>query len=122
MVTRSIVFVVIGLALLFRFIIPQALVSLQLLGVSGMVFKSSRLSLSACFGEIQSKEITIAGLVWGWLVTVMPFMFTWKFTFNLYEGFWGLCYLTYSLVVILNRIFAAKRKQQLTVKKETLFF
>ncbi len=37
MITRSMVFVVIGLALIFGMLFPTALVSLQLLGVSGMV-------------------------------------------------------------------------------------
>ncbi|MEI2441283.1 sodium:solute symporter family protein [Priestia megaterium] len=117
MVTRSMVFVVIGLALLFGLLFPQALVSLQLLGVSGMVqiFPAIVISL---FWRNQSKESTIAGLVVGLVVT-----FTVHATgnsFGLYEGFWGLLS-NLLVVVILNPIFAAKTKAATNGVKETLF-
>ncbi|GAA3328902.1 hypothetical protein GCM10020331_074750 [Ectobacillus funiculus] len=51
LVTRSMVFVVIGLALLFGLLFPSALVSLQLLGVSGMVQIFFLLLLLACSGK-----------------------------------------------------------------------
>ena len=57
-ITRSMVFVVIGLALLFGMLFPAALVTLQLLGVSGMVqiFPAIVISL---FWKNQTKEANV---------------------------------------------------------------
>jgi SSS family solute:Na+ symporter len=98
------VFVVIGLALIFGMLFPTALVSLQLLGVSGMVqiFPAIVFSL---FWRNQTKEATIIGLIVGLVVT-----FTVSgtgMTFGIYEGFWGLL-ANVLVLVILNPLFVKK--------------
>jgi solute:Na+ symporter, SSS family len=111
------VFVVIGLALLFGLLFPSALVSLQLLGVSGMVqiFPAIVVSL---FWKNQTKEATIIGLLVG-LVTTFTVYGT-GLSFGIYEGFWGLSANLLSSV-ILNPFFAAKAKHQTNSVKEYLF-
>jgi solute:Na+ symporter, SSS family len=104
LITRSMVFVVIGLALIFGMLFPTALVSLQLLGVSGMVqiFPAIVFSL---FWRNQTKEATIIGLIVGLVVT-----FTVSgtgMTFGIYEGFWGLL-ANVLVLVILNPLFVKK--------------
>ncbi|MEH7124577.1 sodium:solute symporter [Bacillus sp. JJ1773] len=106
MITRSMVFVVIGLALIFGMLFPTALVSLQLMGVSGMVqiFPAIVFSL---FWKKQTKEATTIGLIVGLAVT-----FTVSgtgMTFGIYEGFWGLLANVLALV-ILNPIFVKRIK------------
>ncbi|MEH7343528.1 sodium:solute symporter [Bacillus sp. JJ1532] len=106
MITRSMVFVVIGLALIFGMLFPTALVSLQLMGVSGMVqiFPAIVFSL---FWKKQTKEATTIGLIVGLVVT-----FTVSgtgMTFGIYEGFWGLLANVLALV-ILNPIFVKRIK------------
>jgi solute:Na+ symporter, SSS family len=117
LITRSMVFVVIGLALVFGLLFPQALVSLQLLGVSGMVqiFPAIVISL---FWRNQSKASTIAGLLVGLIVTFTVYG-TGK-SFGIYEGFWGLS-ANILVVVILNPLFLAKSKTVSNKVKETLF-
>ncbi|MDQ0200372.1 sodium:solute symporter family protein [Neobacillus ginsengisoli] len=117
LVTRSMVFVVIGLALLFGLLFPSALVSLQLLGVSGMVqiFPAIVVSL---FWKSQTKEATIIGLLVG-LVTTFTVYGTGN-SFGIYEGFWGLAAnLLFS--IILNPFFTTKAKHQTNCVKEFLF-
>jgi solute:Na+ symporter, SSS family len=105
MITRLMVFVVIGLALIFGLAFPTALVSLQLLGVSGMVqiFPAIVLSL---FWKNQTKEATIIGLLSGLAVTFFVY-FTHQ-TFGMYEGFIGLV----ANIVILAVVNPFFRKQQ----------
>lgn len=106
MITRSMVFVVIGLALIFGMVFPSALVSLQLLGVSGMVqiFPAIVFSL---FWKKQSKQATIIGLIVGLVVTFT--VSATGMTFGIYEGFWGLL-ANVLVLVILNPIFVKKIK------------
>lgn len=117
LITRSMVFVVIGLALLFGLLFPSALVSLQLLGVSGMVqiFPAIVVSL---FWKNQTKEATIIGLLVG-LATTFTVYGTGS-SFGIYEGFWGLS-ANMLTIVILNPFFAAKAKSQTNAVKEYLF-
>lgn len=102
LITRSMVFIVIGLALIFGMLFPTALVSLQLLGVSGMVqiFPAIVFSL---FWRSQTKEATIIGLIVGLIVTFTVSQT--GMTFGIYEGFWGLLANVLALV-ILNPLFA----------------
>ncbi|MDQ0861754.1 SSS family solute:Na+ symporter [Bacillus sp. V2I10] len=104
MITRSMVFLVIGLALIFGLLFPTALVSLQLLGVSGMVqiFPAIVLSL---FWQKQTKEATIIGLIVGLVVTFT--VYGTGLSFGVYEGFWGLS-ANFLTLFILNPIFSAK--------------
>lgn len=117
LITRSMVFVVIGLALIFGMVFPSALVSLQLLGVSGMVqiFPAIVFSL---YWKNQTKEATIAGLIAGLIVTFTVYA-TGK-TFGMYEGFWGLLanmIVTFSL----NPFFVKKLKNIPNSVLEELF-
>ena len=97
MITRSMVFVVIGLALIFGMLFPTALVSLQLLGVSGMVqiFPAIVFSL---FWRNQTREATIIGLLVGLGVTFA--VYATGNSFGIYEGFWGLLANIIALVVL----------------------
>ncbi|KAA6452188.1 sodium:solute symporter family protein [Bacillus swezeyi] len=106
LITRSMVFVVIGLALLFGMLFPAALVTLQLLGVSGMVqiFPAIVVSL---FWKNQTKEATIIGLLIGLAVTFTVYVT--KSSFGIYEGFWGLAANLVS-VVLLNPFFVKNAK------------
>lgn len=117
MITRSMVFVVIGLALIFGMLFPTALVSLQLLGVSGMVqiFPAIVFSL---FWRNQTKEATIIGLIVGLIVTFTVYA-TGK-TFGIYEGFWGLLANVLSLV-ILNPVFVKNTKHKTNPIIDQLF-
>ncbi|WP_163101122.1 sodium:solute symporter family protein [Peribacillus alkalitolerans] len=105
MITRSMVFVVIGLALIFGMLFPTALVSLQLLGVSGMVqiFPAIVFSL---FWRQQTREATIIGLLVGLIVTFT--VYATGNSLGIYEGFWGLLANVLSLLV-LNPIFVKKK-------------
>ncbi|MCI0766678.1 sodium:solute symporter [Bacillus sp. TL12] len=117
LVNRLMVFVVIGLALLFGLLFPTALVSLQLLGVSGMVqiFPAIVISL---FWRNQSKEATIIGLIIG-LVTTFTVYAT-GYSFGVYEGFWGLTANVLSLV-ILNPLFVKKTANKSNLVIQHLF-
>ncbi|MGB8957274.1 MAG: sodium:solute symporter, partial [Tumebacillaceae bacterium] len=107
LITRSMVFVVIGLALLFGLLFPQALVSLQLLGVSGMVqiFPAIVFSL---FWRNQTREATVAGLLVGLAVTFT--VYATKSAHGFYEGFWGLA-ANVIVVAVLNPVFLHKRQE-----------
>ncbi|MFC6040739.1 sodium:solute symporter [Paenisporosarcina macmurdoensis] len=108
MITRSMVFVVIGLALIFGMLFPTALVSLQLLGVSGMVqiFPAVVFSL---FWRNQTKEATIIGLLVGLFTTFA--VYATGNSFGIYEGFWGLSANIIALI-ILNPLFVKKIKNK----------
>lgn len=101
LVTRSMVFVVIGLALLFGMLFPTALVTLQLLGVSGMVQIFPAIAVSL-FWKHQTKEATVIGLLVGLAVTFI--VYTTQSAHGIYEGFWGLA-ANMIAVVILNPLF-----------------
>ncbi|MBL0385159.1 sodium:solute symporter [Tumebacillus sp. ITR2] len=107
MVTRSMVFVVIGLALVCGLLFPTALVSLQLLGVSGMVqiFPAIVFSL---FWRSQTREATISGLVVGLIVTFT--VYATNSAHGIYEGFWGLA-ANFVVVSVLNPFFVRKRQE-----------
>jgi solute:Na+ symporter, SSS family len=107
LITRSMVFVVIGLALFFGLMFPKALVSLQLLGVSGMVqiFPAIVFSL---FWKRQTREATIFGLVIGLAVTFT--VYGTGSAHGIYEGFWGLA-ANVLTVVVLNPVFAKRRRE-----------
>lgn len=117
MVTRSMVFVVIGLALVFGMVFPSALTSLQLLGVSGMVqiFPAIVFSL---YWKNQTKEATIIGLIVGLIATF--FVYTTGYTFGIYEGFWGLL-ANIIVTVALNPLFVHKIKNQSNPILDELF-
>ncbi|ANC75643.1 symporter [Fictibacillus phosphorivorans] len=117
MITRGMVFVVIGLALLFGLVFPQALVSLQLLGVSGMVqiFPAIVISL---FWRNQSREATIIGLLVGLAVTFT--VYSTGTSLGIYEGFWGLM-ANFVTVVGLNPLFVKKAKHSSNAVKNYLF-
>ncbi|GJI58124.1 sodium:solute symporter family protein [Bacillus altitudinis] len=103
-ITRSMVFIVIGLALLFGMLFPTALVTLQLIGVSGMVQIFPAIAISL-FWKKQSREATIAGLVVGIIVTFTANIS--QVTFGLYEGFLGLL-ANVVVILILNPFFQKK--------------
>ncbi|PUB11969.1 sodium:solute symporter [Paenisporosarcina sp. OV554] len=117
MITRSMVFVVIGLALIFGMLFPTALVSLQLLGVSGMVqiFPAIVFSL---FWRNQTKEATIIGLLVGLTVTFT--VYATGNSFGIYEGFWGLLANILALF-ILNPLFVKKAKNKTNPIMDQLF-
>ncbi|MDR4947606.1 sodium:solute symporter family protein [Neobacillus cucumis] len=117
LVTRCMVFVVIGLALVFGMVFPSALVSLQLLGVSGMVqiFPAIVFSL---FWKNQTKEATIAGLLVGLVVTFTVYA-TGK-SFGIYEGFWGLL-ANVVVTFVLNPMFVSKIKNKSNPVLDQLF-
>lgn len=108
LITRSMVFVVIGLALIFGMIFPTALVSLQLLGVSGMVqiFPAIVFSL---YWKKQTKEATISGLIAGLIVTFT--VYATGSSFGIYEGFWGLMANVF-VTIALNPFFVKKLKNK----------
>ena len=55
-ITRSMVFIVIGLALLFGMLFPTALVTLQLIGVSGMVQIFPAIAISLFWKNNREKQ------------------------------------------------------------------
>jgi len=117
MITRSMVFVVIGLALVFGMVFPSALVSLQLLGVSGMVqiFPAIVFSL---YWKNQTKEATIIGLIAGLIVTFT--VYATGTTFGIYEGFWGLL-ANVVVTVALNPFFVKNIKNKANPIIDQLF-
>jgi solute:Na+ symporter, SSS family len=116
LVTRGMVFLVIGLALIFGMMFPAALVSLQLLGVSGMV-QIFPVVFSLYWKE-QTKEATTIGLILGLAVTFT--VYATGTSFGIYEGFWGLLVNTAS-TIILNPLFAKKKKNHTNSVIEQLF-
>jgi solute:Na+ symporter, SSS family len=116
-VTRYMVFVVIGLALLFGLLFPSALISLQLMGVSGtaQVFPAVVFSL---YWRNLSKEAAFAGFIAG--TAVVAFLYATQQSFGAYEGFWGIC-VNILVLVILNPFFTKQARGRNNVVLETLF-
>jgi SSS family solute:Na+ symporter len=116
-ITRSMVFVVIGLALLFGLLFPNALISLQLMGVSGIVQIFPAVVFSLYWRKL-SKEAALSGFVAGMLVVFS--LYAIHQNFGAYEGFWGLL-VNIIVVVILNPLFAKQALGRNNPVIETLF-
>lgn len=117
LVTRYMVFVVIGLALLFGLLYPTALVSLQLMGVSGIVQIFPAVVFSLYWRNL-SREAAFTGFIAG---TVVVFgLYATHLNFGAYEGFWGLI-VNVLLIVILNPMFAKKAAGRSNSVIESLF-
>jgi solute:Na+ symporter, SSS family len=116
-VTRYMVFVVIGLALLFGLLFPTALISLQLMGVSGIVQIFPAIVFSLYWRNL-SREAALSGFVAGMVVVAAQYIF--HQSFGAYEGFWGLC-VNILVLVILNPIFVNRAKERNNPVMETLF-
>ncbi|UOF89081.1 sodium:solute symporter [Fodinisporobacter ferrooxydans] len=116
-VTRYMVFVVIGMALLFGLMFPTALVSLQLMGVSGIVQVFPAVVFSLYWRNL-SREAAFSGFIAG-MVTVFIVYATGK-TFGMYEGFLGLI-VNIVIVLVLNPMFAKHAKNRTNSVIETLF-
>ncbi len=117
LVTRYMVFVVIGLALLFGLLFPNALISLQLMGVSGIVQIFPAVVFSLYWRKL-SKEAALSGFIAG-MVVVFTLYATHQ-SFGVYEGFWGLV-VNILVLVVLNPIFAKKAEGRNNPVIETLF-
>jgi solute:Na+ symporter, SSS family len=117
MVTRYMVFVVIGLALLFGLLFPTALISLQLMGVSGIVQIFPAIVFSLYWRNL-SREAALSGFVAGMVVVAAQYIF--HTSFGAYEGFWGLC-VNILVLVILNPVFVNRAKERNNAVMETLF-
>lgn len=116
-VTRSMVFVVIGLALLFGLLFPTALVSLQLMGTSGTV-QALPAVIFSLFWRRLSKEAVLIGFLAG-LATTFTVYATGN-AFGMYEGFIGLM-VNIILVLVLNPLFVKKTSDQSNPVIQTLF-
>ncbi|HJV17557.1 MAG TPA: sodium:solute symporter [Bacillales bacterium] len=116
-VTRYMVFVVIGLALLFGLLFPSALISLQLMGVSGIVQIFPAVVFSLYWRNL-SKEAALTGFLAGMIVIAI--LYSTQQSFGAYEGFWGLL-VNILLIIILNPFFAKKAQGRSNVVMETLF-
>jgi solute:Na+ symporter, SSS family len=116
-VTRYMVFVVIGLALLFGLLFPTALISLQLMGVSGIVQIFPAIVFSLYWRNL-SREAALSGFIAGMVVVAAQYIF--HTSFGAYEGFWGLC-VNILVLVILNPIFVNRAKERTNPVMETLF-
>jgi SSS family solute:Na+ symporter len=116
-VTRYMVFLVIGLALIFGLMFPTALVSLQLMGVSGIVqiFPAVVFSL---FWRNLSREAAISGLICG-LITVF-FIYSNGHSFGVYEGFWGILVNIFVLLSV-NLLYVKKAKLRSNAVMDTIF-
>ncbi|MBT2737672.1 sodium:solute symporter [Bacillus sp. ISL-7] len=117
MVTRYMVFVVMGLALILGLLIPSALVSLQLMGVSGIVQSFPAIVFSVFWRNL-SKEAALTGFLAG-LVTII-IIYTTGYSFGFYEGFLGLI-VNIIVVLVLNLFFAKKAQQRTNGVIDTLF-
>lgn len=117
LVTRYMVFVVIGLALLFGLLFPNALISLQLMGVSGIVQIFPAVVFSLYWRKL-SKEAALSGFVAG--MAVIAVLYSIHNNFGAYEGFWGLL-VNIAVLMILNPIFASKAEGRNNPVMETLF-
>jgi solute:Na+ symporter, SSS family len=116
-ITRCMVFVVIGLALLFGLIFPTALVSLQLMGVSGIVQIFPAVVFSLYWRNL-SREAALSGFLAG-MATVF-FVYATGKTFGMYEGFLGLI-VNLAVLLVLNPLFAKQAKNRTNSVIETLF-
>lgn len=116
-VTRYMVFVVIGLALLFGLLFPNALVSLQLMGVSGIVQIFPAVVFSLYWRKL-SKEAALTGFLAGMVVVAIVYA-TGK-TFGFYEGFLGLI-ANIAVIFVLNPVFAKRAAEKTNPVTETIF-
>ncbi|WML43022.1 sodium:solute symporter [Neobacillus sp. PS3-40] len=116
-VTRYMVFVVIGLALLFGLMFPNALVSLQLMGVSGIVQVFPAVVFSLYWRKL-SKEAAFTGFIAG--MAVVAVLYITHQSFGAYEGFWGLL-VNILIVVCLNPFFAKQAAGRKNDVIDTLF-
>jgi solute:Na+ symporter, SSS family len=107
-ITRLMVFVVIGLALFFGLMFPTALISLQLMGVSGIVQIFPAVVFSLFLRNI-SKESVLIGFLAG-MATVV-YMYISHNAHGVYEGFWGLLVNVIVLFVV-NLAFAGKARNR----------
>ncbi|WML46460.1 sodium:solute symporter [Neobacillus sp. PS3-40] len=117
MVTRYMVFVVIGLALLFGLLFPNALISLQLMGVSGIVQTFPAVVFSLFWRNL-SKEAAISGFIAGMVVII--FLYSTHMSYGAYEGFWGLI-VNIVVLLVLNAMFAKQAQSRNNPVMETLF-
>jgi SSS family solute:Na+ symporter len=116
-ITRCMVFVVIGLALLFGLIFPTALVSLQLMGVSGIVQIFPAVVFSLYWRNL-SREAALSGFLAG--MTTVFLVYATGRTFGMYEGFLGLI-VNLAVLLVLNPLFAKQAKNRTNSVIETLF-
>jgi solute:Na+ symporter, SSS family len=112
-----VVFVVIGLALLFGLLFPSALISLQLMGVSGIVQTFPAIVFSLYWRNL-SKEAALIGFLVG-LATII-FIYSTGYSFGFYEGFLGLV-VNIIVVIVLNPLFSKKAQARNNKVTETLF-
>jgi solute:Na+ symporter, SSS family len=117
MMTRYMVFLVIGLALILGLMFPTSLVSLQLMGVSGIVQIFPAVVFSLYWRNL-SKESTLIGFLAG-LVTVFYVYFTHN-AHGMYEGAWGLL-INIVVIIITQPFFAKQAKERKNPVIETLF-
>ncbi|UOF88624.1 sodium:solute symporter [Fodinisporobacter ferrooxydans] len=117
MVTRYMVFVVIGLALILGLLFPTALVSLQLMGVSGIVQIFPAVVFSLYWRNL-SKESVLTGFLAG-MITVFFVYFTHS-AHGLYEGCWGLL-VNIAAILVTHPIFGKLAKQRSNPVIESLF-
>jgi SSS family solute:Na+ symporter len=117
LITRYMVFVVIGLSLIFGLAFPSALISLQLMGVSGIVqiFPAVVFSL---FWRNLSKEATLSGFLLGLFTTF--YIYAVHTSYGVYEGFWGLL-VNIIVVLALNPFFAGRTRTQKNAVSEFIF-
>ncbi len=117
MVTRLMVFVVIGLALFFGLAFPTALISLQLMGVSGIVQIFPAVVFSLFLRNI-SKESVVIGFLAG--MATVAYMYISHNAHGIYEGFWGLI-VNIVVLFIVNLAFARKARNRTNSVIELLF-
>ncbi|MCL6516407.1 sodium:solute symporter [Alicyclobacillus sp.] len=117
LVTRSMVFVVIGLALVFGLAFPTALVSLQLMGVSGIVQTFPAVVLSLYVRNLPKEAVT-GGLLAG-LPTVF-YLYASHNAHGVYEGFWGLL-VNLVVILVLTPLFIGRARQRTNAVMEFLF-
>jgi solute:Na+ symporter, SSS family len=117
MVTRYMVFVVIGMALLFGLLFPTALVSLQLMGVSGIVQIFPAVVFSLYWRNL-TREATMISFIAG-LLTVFIVYATGK-SYGMYEGFLGLL-VNIVLMAVINPFFAKMAESRTNSVVDTIF-
>ncbi|MDP4084296.1 MAG: sodium:solute symporter [Bacillota bacterium] len=116
-VTRYMVFVVIGMALLFGLLFPSALISLQLMGVSGIVQTFPAIVFSLYWRNL-SKEAALTGFIAG-MLTIF-YVYSTGNSYGFYEGFLGLV-VNIIILLILNPMFSSKAKNRSNDVMKTLF-
>lgn len=117
MITRYMVFLVIGIALFLGLMFPTGLVSLQLMGVSGIVQIFPAVVFSLYWRNL-SKEATLIGFIAG-MATVFYVYFTHNAA-GMYEGAWGLL-VNVIAILITQPFFASHSKRRQNAVIGTLF-